>query len=876
MYRLPRSLLAGALLLPLTAPGGVALAASDGASGPTVTRIVTLDGAPAAQLAAPGVRAAARSAVDDSQQALVDTARDAGITLTVGRRFHNVVNGLSVKVPAAQAWRLSTLPGVVSVSEPVVYQPPEKPVPVTEAVIKKALAQAGGTARSATDAPSGREIVTTTELTGVPGAHRAGYTGKGITVGLIDSGIAYDHPGLGGGGFPNAKVLGGYDFADEDADPYDDKYGPAAGHGTHVAGIIAGDDEHVLGVAPDATLRSYRVFGSKNPSSDELVLAALDRAAADGVDVVNMSLGYTGARSSNVLALAVDNLVDSGIATVVAVGNGYAGPFNAATPAIADGAIAVGSTYSSRYPYLAFSLDDGSAAPVPYLDSGRTPASPASGSAPVTPIASSCTALPAGSLAGQIALFAPATGPGSYACRPLDLTRTAAAAGAVAALYHSPASGPDTIPTSMCCNSAGIPLAGIRESDAQRILGDPTGTRLTWGSYAGTELNADSAGLMDPSSSWGPGNELEFKPDIAAPGGYILSTLPPALGWYGVNSGTSMAAPHVAGVVALLLQAHPGLTPDEVRTALQNTATPLAMTGDHLRGLQPVAQQGAGRVDAVAALESVNGARPTATPAKLALGDLEGRQLIRTLTVHNPTDQPVTYRIGQSAAVSAAPPYTAEWQPDDAVGGARVHGSDHLTVAAHGSGEVTVHIEQPDGVAQGTLFGGWVEFTEAGASVPAIRVPYLGMAGDFDAVSAINPTFTAVNPSLDNPALRPGSYSFGRSLPITVDLTDTSTADDEAWVMFSQGFPMLERMRLQVLDTDGKVVATPYDASWVARNSGVGTGVGFYDWDATLDDGSAAPAGTYRLRFVLDKALADPEKAPGTETWTSPEVTLVR
>ncbi|MFB6715075.1 MULTISPECIES: S8 family serine peptidase [unclassified Streptomyces] len=868
---------AALLLLPLAVPGSLAHAATDDRSGASVTRIITLDSAPAAQRSSPKERAAARHAVDDSQRELLDAAGHAGIPLTVHRHYRNVVNGLVVKVPAAQAGRLTALPGVASVSKPVVYEAPEKPTPVSEDILKKAVAQAGGTARSRADAPSGREVVTTTDLTGVPQAHRQGYTGKGVTVGIVDSGIAYDHPALGGGGFPNSKVLGGYDFADEDADPYDDQYGPAAGHGTHVAGIVAGDDEHIVGAAPDATLRSYRVFGTKNAATDDIIIAALDRAAADGVNVVNMSLGAKGERSSNVLSLAVDNLVTSGTPTVVSVGNGYAGPFNAAAPAVANGAIAVGSTYSNRYPYLAFTLDDGSTTPVPYQDSGRAPAAPATGSGPITPMASSCDPLPVGSLAGRIALIAPVTDPAeSFKCRPLDLARTAEAAGAVGAIYHEPRTDPDTIPVSPCCGTTGIPLVAIRESDAKRILAAPAGIKLTWGAYAGSPLNADAAGLMDQSSSWGPGNELEFKPDIAAPGGYILSAVPKSLNWYGVNSGTSMAAPHIAGVIALLLQAHPGLTPDQVRTTLQNTATPLAMTGDHKRGLQPVAQQGAGRVDAMAALASVSGGRPTATPSKLALGDLEGRQRIRRVTVHNPTDQAVTYQVGQSAAVSAAPPYTSSWQPVDTAGDARVHGVDRLTVAAHGSGTVTVHIEQPDGVPQGTLFGGWVEFTAVDAASPEIRVPYLGMAGDFDAVSAINPTFSAVNTTLDNPALRPGYFSFGRSVPITVDLTDASTANDEAWVMLSHGYPLLERMRLQVLDARGRVVATPYDASWVSRNSGAGTGMDFYSWDASLADGTPAPAGTYRLRFVFDKALADPQKAPGTETWTSPEVTLVR
>ncbi|MFD4370613.1 S8 family serine peptidase [Streptomyces sp. NPDC058486] len=874
MYRQAIPAAAALILFPAVLPGSPAPAGPEDRTGPTVTRIVTLDGAPAARQAAPGERDGARRAVDTSQRALVAAAREAGIDLTVRRSYREVVNGLTVRVPASQAARLAGLPGVAQVSEPVVYAAPERPTAVPQEVVDRAIAQAGREEARTGGPASGREIVTVTELTRVPQAHDAGHTGHGVTVGVIDSGIAYDHPALGGGGFPNAKVLGGYDFADEDADPYDDVYGPAAGHGTHVAGIVAGDDGRIRGVAPDATLRSYRVFGQKNQATDEIVIAALDRAAADGVDVVNMSLGATGERSSGVLSEAVDRLVATGTPTVVAIGNGAAGPFNAGAPAIAEGAIAVGSTYNSRYPYLAFTLDDGSTAPVPYLDSGRAPAAPATGTHPITRIPSSCDPLPAGSLAGRSALFAPYKGVDSYKCRPLDIARAARAAGAVGAIHYDPSDTSGQLPLAPCCGSIDIPVVGVRLADAQRIDAAP-GASLTWGGYAGAALNADAAGLMDRTSSWGPGNELEFKPDVAAPGGYILSTLPRAQGWYGVNSGTSMAAPHVAGIVALLREARPDLTPAALRTALKNTATPLAMTGDHQRGAQPLAQQGAGRVDAVAALAAATGTTPTASPSALALGDLEGRQAVRRVTLTNPTDRAVTYRTGHTAAVSAAPPYTGWWKPEDASADVKPNKRE-ITVPAHGSASVTVRVKEPRDVPAGTLFTGWVEFTPVKPGGAVLRVPYLGVAGDLDAVSAINSSFVEVNPLLDNPALRPGYYSFGRNEPTTVDLTDTATGNDKAWVMLSHGFPMLERLRLQVLDQSGRVIATPYDAAWLKRNSGAGTGMQFYDWDTLHADGTPAAAGTYRLRFVFDKALGDPDRAPGTETWTSPEITLVR
>src|ERR1043165_2806626 len=90
--------------------------------------------------------------------------------------------------------------------------------------------------------------------------------------------------------------------------------------------------------------------------------------------------------------------------------------------------------------------------------------------------------------------------------------------------------------------------------------------------------------------------------------------------------------------------------------------------------------------------------------------------------------------------------------------------------------------------------------------------------------------------------------------------------------MLSHGFPTLRELRVEVLDADGKVVATPVRETWLVRNSGAGTGMDFYGWATTLPDGSPAPNGVYKMRLVFDKILATGKP----ETWTSPEITLAR
>ncbi|WSM02784.1 Fn3-like domain-containing protein [Streptomyces sp. NBC_01718] len=256
--------------------------------------------------------------------------------------------------------------------------------------------------------------------------------------------------------------------------------------------------------------------------------------------------------------------------------------------------------------------------------------------------------------------------------------------------------------------------------------------------------------------------------------------------------------------------------------------------------------------------------------------DMEGRPAVRTVTLTNTADHAVTYDVSTRAALAVEPPYTWDYKTVDKAGRVDLL-TDRVTVPAHRSRTIPVVFREPKGAEPGTVFGGWLEFTpRAVGSGTVARVPFMGLAGDLDAVDAINPSFSLVNPALDNPALRPARYNFGKNLPLTIDTANASTADDEAQVMISTQFPVLSRFQVQVLDASGAVVAVPYDIADMVNNAGAGTGIEFYAWNATLGDGSPAPAGTYRMRLVMDKYMGDKDGAPPTQTWTSPEITVVR
>ncbi|MEV0649548.1 S8 family serine peptidase [Phytomonospora sp. NPDC050363] len=804
--------------------------------GATVLRIVEFTDAPGAR------------ALSSTMDGLDASAAQRGLYVEEVRRYDTLFPGMAVSVDAVRAGELASLPGVSAVYEVDTYAPP------TSDTLPPLPKQAETT----------RDNVTVTDLTGVPKAHRDGATGEGVTVGIIDSGVAYDHPALGGGNFPNAKVTGGYDVVDGDADPYDSP-SAASGHGTHVAGIIAGDGPDMVGVAKDATIHAYRVFGDARPTTDDVILEALERAVEDGVDVVNLSLGQaqSNVRQDALLPRALDAVAAHGVVPVVAIGNGFAGPFKAGSPGVAGNAITVGSVYSTQYAYQAFTTGDGTKVPFNTFSTG--PAAPSSGTVSILDGGQVCAPAAPGAFTGKWVL----SSAGSYPCTPTNLVANVTAGGALGVLYFdgSEWADPDAIPTANFWGVAGeIPAVAISQNQARAIRAELAAGKeasATWGSYWGIEVADEFKGLPDASSSWGPSHELDYKPDLVAPGGYVFSAIPPGDGYYGVKSGTSMAAPHVSGAVAVLLAERGTMTSAQVRDLLQSTARPTALSGDPGAGLHQVAQQGAGLIDLPAALA----ASTTVSPAKLPLGELEGRALSRTVVLTNASRHATTYHVSAQDALGAAPPYTAEYLTVKA--DARVEVSkDRVTVPPRKSVKVTITVRQPRGAVDGTIFGGWVTFTpKRDHKGHPIRVSYMGIAGDWHKVSAINPTFTEINSTLDNPALRPAYFSFGKNEPLTI--TDPAAS---AWLMLSHGFPTLRELRMEVLDSSGRVVATPVRETWVIRNSGAGTGMDFYEWNTTLADGTAAPDGVYRLRLVFDKILATGEP----ETWTSPEITVAR
>lgn len=227
----------------------------------------------------------------------------------ITREYTEVFSGSAVTTPAWAVQRIANLPYVETTHR-------DRRV---EAVVSDA-----------------REIVGADALEAADGA-----TGEGVEIAIIDTGIDYNHPALGGGFGPGHKVVGGYDFVNEDDDPLDD-----AGHGTHVAGIAAASGPEITGIAPGATLRAYKVLGAGGSGHTSDIIAGIERAVSDGVDVINMSLGGSGT-PDDPASQATDNASRAGILPVVSAGNGGPDYETIGSPGTARRALTVGASNDS-------------------------------------------------------------------------------------------------------------------------------------------------------------------------------------------------------------------------------------------------------------------------------------------------------------------------------------------------------------------------------------------------------------------------------------------------------------------------------------------------------------------------------------------------
>ena len=676
-------------------------------------RPVALAQAAAGKKLSNAAAAAARAPLKAAQDRIVPQIRALGGRVIA--QMQTAYNGIHVRIPAARVPALARLPGVVAVHAAPVVQ---------------------------------RDNVHGVPYIGAPTVWEdTGYTGSGIKIGVIDTGIDFYHANFGGSGdvndylygdsggrdtiapaynadgvtqaFPSTKVAGGWDFVGDDynADPASPDYNPipapdpnpldcpatteSVGHGSHTAGTAAGygvlDDGSTYtgsydadtltdndfrigpGVAPDATLYSYRVFGCGGPT--DVVVEAIDRAVEDGMDVINMSLGSAFGRGTDPDAVASDNAAAAGVVVVTSAGNEGPGAYITGSPGVSSRAISAAAL--DAFPDLPMAEVQ--------LPGSDWPGTNMTGVG--LPITGTLALLDDG--AGGLAL---GCDQGDYdavgdisgkiiavrrgVCAFVDKGALAEANGAIGIIVVNRADTPvGDLPVYIGqAPNFSIPMVGTAKEALPDILA-AEGSSITLAD-AGTQPNPTYQETASFSSGGPRNGDSMFKPDVTAPGVSITSTQAGSGNLGETLSGTSMASPHTAGAAALVLQAHPGWTNiatrvDRVKAALMGTAD---ASGSKIVGYDP-RLNGAGVIDVSEAAVAVTGATTTDHNESLSFGYQQPNEPFsetKSFTIWNDSGSVVHYDLN-SSFVGSDRGATIDISPDS------------VDVPAHGS--VTVDVQ---------------------------------------------------------------------------------------------------------------------------------------------------------------------------------------
>ena len=559
-----------------------------------------------------------------------------------------VRNALVVEIPDSKASRLASIPGVVKVY----------PVRTFQLLLDHALPL--------------HHVPQAWSQVGIANA------GAGIKIALIDTGIDIGHPGFADAGFTmpagfpvadnaadlaytNNKVIVARSYAARFSTPDPDlSAADHIGHGTATAMVAggvsnAGPLATISGVAPQAWLGSYKVFGTpgyNDGASTDVVMMAVDDAVNDGMDIINLSLGglaFSLAADSEAQLL---DLVDTlGVIVVAAAGNSGSDPGTIQSPGDAPSVIAAGAMNNDRFFADAVVLPDNSSLIAVPGNGSYSNASITGSMADVFNLDSTglaCSPLPPGSLTSVIALISRGTCPFET---KIDVAQAAGAAAVV--VYDNVAS---EAPITMGVGAATLPAVMISNADGLALKPQLTGGFAATIQFVPAPFYTNPASIATFSSR-GPNLDYSIKPDLLAVGETIYTAaqkLDPngevynATG-YAVENGTSFSAPLVAGAAAVVKQARPGLTADQYRSLLINSAAAASLTPGTAASVQ---QGGAGVLDVLAALN----ATVTAAPVSLSFGaGGSSVNATRSLTLTNVGTVSDTFQIAVAAAGTSNP-----------------------------------------------------------------------------------------------------------------------------------------------------------------------------------------------------------------------------
>jgi minor extracellular serine protease Vpr len=670
----------------------------------------------------------------ERRQAVVAKQIRAGIpAATIGRRFTVVLDALTVTLPVVELPALVANPWIEKVYPSIAYH----------------------LATNRSPALIGADVLRA----------NAGADGSGVKIAVVDDGIDQSNPFFNAAGFtyPTGFPRGSTRWTTPKVIVARVFPGPNAGaagrlavdpdssfHGTHVAGIAAGVSgttapagaDHprttgLSGVAPRAFLGNYRVFTVPTPighvANTPEIIAAFESAVKDGMNVVNFSGGGPQIDpASDALVAAVHNLAAAGVVPVISAGNDRDdfGTGSTGSPGTAPDAIAVAATSNAHvfaFPlsvtasdapallkHVPFQAANGAEPPAGWSTGDQTLADVGAITGtdgkpverhlcgPAGRVETPVGTLPPGSLNGTIALVERGL------CPLAEKAQQAKLAGAIGIVYADNREGEANV----LSVTPPIPGGSIANLDAERLrqyLASHAGRATIRVGRNHQEIDQSRASTITSFSSAGPtafGHTLS--PDVSAPGGQVLSSTLPNIddSRFAVFDGTSMAAPHVTGVVAQLLQLHPAWTAQQVKSALVATAGP-AWADTAMTAEAPVTLEGGGLVSAPNAASS----RIFTFPSSLSFGDLD--------TAHAAASGTLLVRITDAGGGDGT--WTVGLQSQSAQVGTALDLPGAVIVPPGGESMLTVTVRAAAGTSSGEDYG----FVVLRKGPVTRRIPYL-------------------------------------------------------------------------------------------------------------------------------------------------------
>ncbi|KAI7871246.1 peptidase S8/S53 domain-containing protein [Spinellus fusiger] len=704
-------------------------------------------------------------------------------------------------------------------------------------------------------------------------------TGKGISVGILDTGVDYLHPALGGGFGEGFKVRYGYDLVGNDydgaspnpivkpdSDPFDSctAASGASGHGTHVSGTVAGNDPTTkfIGVAPDATLGMWRVFGCKGSTGNDVIIKGLLMAYDAGVDVISLSLGDTSSWTEGPDAIVAQRIAERGVPVIIAAGNdGANGIYTVGQPSTGKDVWSIASMDNDFHFTHQFQIAGANTSyeflPAAKIDfaSGAV----AAGDINVGSGKDGCdpSTTPTG-LTGKIAILQRGT------CTFDIKAQNVAKAGAVGLLVYNNNGGDIFAPSSP---GATIPVGGVSAQTGAAILAGIKAAKadVVLNFTAGQVVSPLSTGKTVSSfSSVGATYELDLKPNLAGVGGEIYSTLPSFLGSWGVMSGTSMATPYVSGSVALYIKSRGKKNPAKfIEEQFQN----YAYKAVNAKGKAPIEsplRQGAGLVQVYDAIQQ----NVHVSPAQISFNDTSS-SLYKThsLTIRNYGKTTVTYNLFNNASIAIAP-YDLKntgYAPLGPTGftsadAKLIFSKKTIRLAPGKSDTVKVTVVPPKtNPDEHIMYGGYVQFkSQQLKNALDITVPYFGIVGEQHKL----PLFDVNTPYLSDPT---GTPVFSSNTTYEFDRSNSTTAPTIVYRLLTAS----RWFNVAVIDAKTKKMlgTTMNDAVFLPRNTMDPTNqFSTLTWDGTYlpvnfqEVGITTPvvSGDYILRLRALTLLGNP------------------